>query len=67
MITIAMIVCNALGTCQNVTLPIDQQLANLPFACIKFGQEAGAKWLDEHPGWKIARIDCKREHEHVDL
>jgi hypothetical protein len=30
----------------------------LPFHCMRQGQLAGQRWIEEHPGWRIQNWKC---------
>jgi hypothetical protein len=51
--------------CKEVHLqvvPEAHESLQVPFHCMRQGQIAGQRWIDEHPGWRIDRWKCPPPH-----
>jgi hypothetical protein len=49
--------------CKDIHLqvvPESHESLLVPFHCMRQGQIVGQKWIEEHPGWTIARWKCPR-------
>jgi hypothetical protein len=36
----------------------DPSVGPTPFSCVSGGQQQAAAFLDEHPGWRLAKWGC---------
>jgi hypothetical protein len=36
-----------------------------PAACLLSGQEAAARWLDDHPKWELDKVRCSLGNRRV--
>jgi len=50
-----------LGVCQEVAG--EEKMS--PAACLLSGQEAAARWLDDHPKWELDKIRCSLGNRRV--
>ena len=50
-------------TCKDIEIQVTPENGaslQLPFHCFRQGQIEGAKWIAEHPQWRIAKWSCPR-------
>jgi hypothetical protein len=41
-------------------VPEAYESLQVPFHCMRQGQIAGQRWIEQHPGWRIERWKCPR-------
>ena len=61
MISVVMSVCLAAQptVCKDVSLQFAAEIENVtPFMCNRYAQPEMAKWIAEHPKWKLTRWKC---------
>ena len=60
MIEIAAAACliTAPERCRDVTLTFEAESVT-PFQCMTYGQGELAKWINDHPAWRIAKWSCR--------
>jgi hypothetical protein len=48
------------GQCIERKFPMDADpsVGPTPFSCVSGGQQQAAAFLDEHPGWRLAKWGC---------
>lgn len=58
MIELVATICLAIGGCRDISLNVSDAMT--PMQCILSSQIEAAKWLEQHPGWRIAKLTCGR-------
>lgn len=58
MTELLLLVCTITGACKDVSLNISDAMT--PMQCMMKAQPEAAKWVNEHPGWRVAKITCGR-------
>ena len=58
MIELVATICLVIGGCKDVSLNVSDRMT--PMQCLLTSQIEVAKWLEEHPGWRVAKLTCGR-------
>ncbi len=58
MVELVATICLAIGGCRDVSLNVSDVMT--PMQCLLKAQPEAAKWVHEHPGWRVAKLTCGR-------